>query len=29
MGDYGWVVGIGIVLVCFFVFKKGILKGKS
>jgi hypothetical protein len=29
MGDYGWVVGIGVILVCFFLLKKGILKGKS
>ena len=29
MGDYGWMIGIGIVLVCFFVFRKEVFKGRS
>jgi hypothetical protein len=30
MGDYGWMIGIGILLICFFYkFRKEIFKGKS
>jgi hypothetical protein len=29
MGDYGWMIGIGIFLICFFMFRKEIFKGKS